>query len=131
MNVVDSWLTKEIEGLVPDFKGLVFPDAAPKGTGNPCLVYQLVEGDPELLLDAGPSEEGVLGYQVRIYAARRREASGYREVLGQAFQNRCQERITVEVLGQAFEWAGLQNTYERESESYGALAAMRIHWRRV
>lgn len=129
MNKLDEWIVSQIGSANSDLEGRIFPDIAPDGFENPCAVYQQIEGDPEEVLDTGQSPFGVVGYQVRIYANRRRDANGYREALGAAIENQEPEQLSgVKIV--AVEFAGLQNTYEEEGGDYGALCAVRVHWER-
>jgi hypothetical protein len=129
INEIEDFLWNTITATAPELAKKIFPDFAKKGTPNPCLVYQLTEGDPDRLLDSGPGGQGIVAYQLRTYSERRRVANEIRDKLAAVFDNppsKALPSLTIEVT----EFAALQNTYERETEEYGALAVVRFHWRK-
>lgn len=127
VNDLLEWMVAEIRAALPELDGRIFPDVAPEGTANPCLVYQMVDDEAEAVVDAGPLGHGTLGYQVRIYAGSRRAANALRENFRQRFQG--VEPVTIgggwRVVGSAF--GELAETYERETKDYGALGVVEWH----
>ena len=127
VNDLLEWMVAEIRAALPELGDRVFPDVAPEGTGNPCLVYQLVDDEAEEVVDSGPLGHGSLGYQVRIYDGSRRGANALREKFRQRFQG--MEPVTIgggwRVVGSAF--GELAETYERETKDYGALGVVEWH----
>lgn len=105
----------------------VFPDCAPEKTPNPCLVYQLVGHDGEAVMDAGPSKDGMLAYQIRIYGESRKSANALREAFRRKFEGIEPEAIGG---GQRIEgsgWGELADTYEAATKDYGALGVIEFH----
>jgi hypothetical protein len=127
VNDLLAWFVATVKADLPAFGGRIFPDVAPEGTANPCLVYQLADDTAEAGLDAGALGHGTLGYQVRIYGASRSSANELRESFRQRFQGI--EPVTIgggwRVEGSAF--GELAETYEKETKDYGALAVVEFH----
>ncbi|MCW1914339.1 hypothetical protein OJ996_12185 [Luteolibacter sp. GHJ8] len=88
MNELLTWLVAAIKGedSLAALGGRVFPDVAPEGAKNPCLVYQLFGEESEAALDAGALKLGTLAYQVRIYADSRAQSNALREAFRLRFQ---------------------------------------------
>ena len=130
-NVI-QWLLDKLSGLDSSLRmnGRVFPDKAPKGTGNPCLIYQTLGGENPEVTDSGPVETGTLDLQLRYYAGQRFLATRAREILRQALQNaECETVENLRIDGTGFVNAG--DTFEKETEDYGANAILSIHWSTV
>jgi hypothetical protein len=128
-NEAAAWMVAAVKadsGLAA-LEGRIFPDAAPEGTGNPCLVYQLIGDEGEAVVDAGPLDRGTLAFQVRIYGKSRSAANGLREAFRQRFQGLEPQDIGGgwRIEGSAF--GELADTYEAELKDYGALGVLEIH----
>ncbi|RYD54700.1 MAG: DUF3168 domain-containing protein [Verrucomicrobiaceae bacterium] len=123
------WLVAAVkaEETLAALQGRVYPDAAPEGAKNPCLIYQFVGDDAEALLDAGAATRGTLAFQVRIYASSRAQANGLREAFRVRFQG--MEPISIgggwKIEGSA--WADLADSYEAATRDYGALGVVEFH----
>jgi hypothetical protein len=123
---VQKWLVAAVkaETSLAPLEGRVFPDLAPEGTKNPCLVYQLVGDDAEALLDAGPLKEGTLMFQIRIYGSSRKSADALRE----AFRLRFQGLEPVAIGGgwriEGSAWGEMENTYEGATKDFGSLGVV-------
>jgi hypothetical protein len=80
----------------PWFGDRVFPDYAPKGTADPCMIYQVIGEDFEEMLDA--NYDDILTIQFRIYATQetggRATASGYRRRLKRDLDGICRLKIS-------------------------------------
>lgn len=121
--------TVKAEATLSEFQGKMFPDAAPEGTRNPCLVYQLVGDDGDPTMDGGPAKDGTLAYQIRIYGDSRKSANGLREAFRRKFEGLCPMSIGE---GQAIEgsaWGDLADTYDSVTKDYGALGVVEFHVR--
>lgn len=105
----------------------VFPDLAPEKTPNPCLVYQLAGDDSEATVDGGPSKEGTLGYQIRIYGGSRKSANDLREAFRKKFEGLCPFSIGGGQRIEGSAWGELADTYDRETKDYGALGVIAFH----
>ncbi|MCW1916791.1 hypothetical protein OJ996_24600 [Luteolibacter sp. GHJ8] len=129
MNELLVWLVAAIKGetSLAALGGLVFPDCAPEGAKNPCLVYQLFGDESEAVLDAGALRSGTLAYQVRIYGDSRAEANALRE----AFRQRFQGMSPVEIGGgwriEGSAWGNLADDYDERLKDYGALGVLECH----
>lgn len=114
------------EGLLAALGGRVFPDAAPEGTPNPCLVYQLIDGSTEDQLDAGEGVEGTAVYQLRIYCGTRSQANELRDALRKPLQNSLPAVLSGwRLTGSSF--GELADTYDPETRDFGALAVVALH----
>jgi len=105
----------------------IYPDKAPKGTGNPALIWQVIGGEQPDITDAGAVTSGRLDVQLRFYAGQRYLAAAGRETLRELFQN--VEPVTdgpVRIEGTS--WAHGGDTFEEKTEDYGALAILSLHW---
>jgi len=128
-NEVLAWLVAAVkaEPALEALGGRIFPDAAPEGTGNPCLVYQLIGDEAEAGVDAGPLNHGTLEIQLRIYGASRSSANAIREAMRQRFQGL--EPVAIgggwRIEGSGF--GDLTDTYDAELRDYGSLAVLEIH----
>jgi hypothetical protein len=101
----------------------IYPDAAPANTGNPSVVYQVIDAPGEDVLDVGAVTDGEVAIQLRCYGSTRKSANEVREILRRLFQNMAPDttdgwRITGAGFGE------LAETFERETEDYGALAVV-------
>jgi hypothetical protein len=129
MNELLMWLVAAIKGeeSLAALGGRVFPDAAPEGAKNPCLVYQLFGDESEATLDPGGLREGTLAYQVRIYAGTRIQANALRE----SFRVRFQGIEPIEIGGgwriEGSAWGNLADDYDETLKDYGALGALEVH----
>ncbi len=119
--------TVKAEASLASLAGRIFPDAAPEGTPNPCLVYQLIGDESDDILDAGAATDGTLAYQVRIYGASRISANALREAFRLKFQGL--EPVAIgggwKIEGSA--WGSLAETYESTTKDYGALGVVEFH----
>lgn len=127
VNDLLAWFVATVKADLTAFGGRIFPDVAPEGTVNPCLVYQLADDTAEAGLDSGALTHGTLGYQVRIYADSRSSANALRESFRQRFQG-----IEPVAIGGGWRLEGsafgeLAETYEKETRDYGALAVVEFH----
>ncbi|MDB6078753.1 MAG: hypothetical protein JWO82_2500 [Akkermansiaceae bacterium] len=76
-----AWLVAKVSNspALAGLAGRVYPDAAPEGAPNPCLIYQLLDHEEDEQLDAGEIRDSSPGFQLRIYAATRMEENALRE----------------------------------------------------
>lgn len=115
------------DATLADLQGRIFPDAAPEGTVNPCLIYQLVGDRSEAAVDRGASKDGTLAYQVRIYAATRKQANALREAFRQAFEGIEPQAIGGGQRIEGSAWGELADTFDRDTKDYGALGVVEFH----
>jgi|GEM_PF-4028542 len=125
-----NWMFAELSGneslsdLVAD---RIFPDAAPGGTANPCVVYQFLPEEFEDVLDSGAVGDGAFAVQFRCYGSTRKDANAVREAIRQAFQNRAPEAITEVLRMTGTRWSDAEYTFDRETEDYGSLAVVAFY----
>jgi hypothetical protein len=128
-NEVLAWMVAAVkaEASLAPLEGRIFPDAAPEGARNPCLVYQLFGDEAEAVVDAGALEDATVSYQVRIYGVSRSSANALREAFRQRFQGL--EPVGIgggwRIEGSAF--GELADTYDGELKDYGALGVVEFH----
>lgn len=115
------------EATLSALQGQMFPDCAPEGTKNPCLVYQLVNSDGEPTVDGGPSKEGTLAYQIRIYGDSRKAANGVREAFRKSFEGLYPMAIGGGQRIEGSAWGDLADTYDSLTKDYGALGVIAFH----
>jgi hypothetical protein len=129
VNELLTWFVAALKDgeTFPSLEGRVFPDAAPEGTKNPCLVYQLVGDDGEDVLDAGAATHATLAYQVRIYSGSRAQANALREVFRMRFQGLEPEPIGGGWKIEGSAWGSLPDTYDAATKDYGALGVVEFH----
>ena len=129
MNELLTWLVEAIKGetSLAELAGRVFPDAAPEGAKNPCLVYQLFGDQSEAVLDPGFLKEGSLAYQVRIYASTRIQANALREAFRQKFQGMQPATIGGGWRIEGSAWGRLADDYDENLKDYGALGVIEFH----
>jgi hypothetical protein len=119
--------TVKAEVTLADLQGRIFPDAAPEGEKNPCLVYQLVGDQGEATVDAGPATEGTLAYQIRIYGDSRKSANALREAFRHKFEGLCPFAIEGGQRIEGSAWGELADTFDRQAKDYGALGVIEFH----
>lgn len=82
--ILCQWMIAKIASH-PDLPNLIgdraFPDQAPRGTQNPCLIYQVLDAQFEDDLDARNVEEGEFSIQFRAYASSRIESNQVRHLM--------------------------------------------------
>lgn len=129
MNEILAWLVAAIkaEPALADLKDRVYPDFAPEGTKNPCLVYQLYGDESAAVLDPGALQEGSLAYQVRIYAGTRIQANGLREAFRQRFEGLVPQAIEGGWRIEGSGWGNLADDYDPKLKDYGALGVLEVH----
>ena len=130
-SILAIWLRQQIEMdavLGPLLGERVFPDKAPEGTPNPCLIYQLLGEDFEELLDAGPLMDTGYTFQLRAYASTRFQANQIREHLRLLLQGRCGlhdiscEGETHRLRIGRSHLDGYADSFDEESGDYGSLS---------
>lgn len=133
-NLIATWLVGKIAGAagLASLETRVFPDFAPEGTPNPCLVYQHAEDDDAEVLDAGAVEDGTIAFQVRMYADTRMGANALKEDFRRAFQNVAPVGLVDPVDGKPWRidgtsFEGLPDTFDEETKDYGALGVVAVH----
>ena len=126
-NALLAWFVAEVKGSMPTLRDRVFPDFAPEGTKNPCLVYQLVGVESEATVDGGAAKDGTLAYQVRIYASTRKEANALRGAFRERFEGMCPRSIPGGMRIEGSAWGELADTFERETKDFGALGVVEFH----
>ena len=127
VNDLLAWLVAAVKADLPAFGGRIFPDVAPEGTVNPCMIYQLYGDEHDATLDPGMTGHGTLAYQVRIYGDSRSSANALRDAFRERFEGVSPVAIGSgwKVEGSAF--GNLAETYEKETRDYGALAVVEFH----
>ncbi len=126
---VINWMLSKIQTVSGTLKigSRIYPDKAPKGTLNPCLVFQTLGGENPELADCGPVGSGTFDFQLRFYAGQRYLATQGREALRLALQNvEPVEFDGIRIEGTSYGNAG--DTFEEEREDYGANCLVVIHW---
>ena len=128
-NPLLKWLVAAVkaEPALSDLGERIFPDMAPEGTPNPCLVYQLVGNEGEATVDAGPEQDGTLAFQIRIYASSRRHANALRESSRQSFEGIEPRDIEGGPRIEGSAWGDLADTFDRDTKDYGALGVVEFH----
>lgn len=115
------------EAALSELEGRIFPDVAPEGTANPCMIYQLVGDRSEAAVDGGATKDGTLAYQVRIYAGTRKRANALREAFRQAFEGIEPQAIGGGQRIEGSAWGELADTFDPETKDYGALGVVEFH----
>jgi len=126
-NALLAWFVAEVKGSLPTLRDRVFPDFAPEGTKNPCLVYQFVGTENEVTVDGGAAKDGTLAFQVRIYAGTRKEANALRDSFRERFEGICPRSIGGGQRIEGSAWGDLADTFERETMDFGALGVVEFH----
>lgn len=124
-----QWMLDQVETIAPALRisDRVYPDKAPKGAGNPCLIFQVLGAAQPDITDSGPVTSGTLDIQLRYYAGQRFIATSGRETLRQFFQNaEAADSGGIRIEGTSFAHGG--DTFEEKTEDYGAIAVLAIHW---
>ena len=129
INEVLTWFVAaaKAEPTLAGIGGRIFPDGAKEGTANPCLVFQLIGGDAEEVVDSGPLDHGTVAIQIRIYDGSRISANALRESFRQAFQGLEPVEIGSRWRVEGTSWGELADTYDPEMKEYGALGVLEIH----
>lgn len=129
VNDAAAWLVAAVKARaeLAALGGRIFPDAAPEGAANPCLIYQLFGDEHEAALDPGMTRDASITWQIRIYADSRRQANALRDAFRSSFEG-------LEPVGIGGGWriegsgfGDLTDSYERETKDYGALGLLEVH----
>ncbi len=125
-NQASAWLLAELRLALPGVGDRIFPDAAPEGTGNPCAIYQAIDGENDSRLDAGEETKGFIAYQVRLYATTRKAANYLRQSLRTALTNREPADLPGwRLTGTAY--ANGEDTFDPKLKEYGATCLVEVH----
>jgi hypothetical protein len=127
-NLAAAWLRAQIIAT-PTLSAIgdrIFPDFAPKGTPNPCLIYQLIESGDEPILDPGAPTDQLHAFQIRIYAATRKQANQLRTDFRKTFANLEPMALPGWRLT-ATAYAHGEDTFDTAPTEYGATAVLEIH----
>lgn len=127
-NQAAAWLVARVKAApsLAALGGRILPDAAPDGTPNPCLIYQLVSANSDDRLDAGEMPDRLAAYQIRIYAGTRAAANELRAAFRRLMQNIEPATLNGWRLdGTA--WGDGDDTFDPASRDYGATGVLEIH----
>lgn len=124
-NQAAAWVAAKLKAI-SGFGNRVFPDAAPKGTANPCAIYQRIDGEREARIDPGAAADGMVVFQIRIYAGTRKAAGELMEAARQAMAGHEPENLTGwRMDGTA--WGDGDDQHDKESGDYGSTAVIEVH----
>lgn len=121
ISLVLAWLTEQIKedsNLAEKLEGRIFPDQAPRGTKNPCLVYQMMGSDFEEYLDDDEVKEAQLSIQIRIYEDSRLGANDTRDAVKTLLTDNQCGRKSIEVSGEDQTFRILRSKVGSYSDSY-------------
>jgi|DEB0MinimDraft_6_1074348.scaffolds.fasta_scaffold65493_2 hypothetical protein len=126
---VIQWMLSKIETVKADLgiDARIYSDKADKGAANPCLVWQVIGGDSPEVTDSGERDSGTLDVQLRFYAGTRPKATAAREALCAILQN-VERETSGEIMIEGTSFAHGGDTFEKETEDYGAVSILAIHW---
>jgi hypothetical protein len=120
-SLLRQWLVSLIRANTAiNVDGRVFPDEAPDGTTNPCVVYQLLGADFEINV-GGVMDDSKFTFQFRIYADTRAQADTLRAGLAEHLQSSCGVEIAAGTRLTHTEIGGFSDDYDPSEGSYGAL----------
>ena len=119
--LLKQWLVALVKGgSAIDVDGKIYPDEAPDGTVNPCVVYQMLGADFEINLGA-TLDDSKYTFQFRIYADTRSEADSLRAGLAERLQDSCGVEIATGTRLTHTEVGGFSDDFDPADGSYGAL----------
>jgi hypothetical protein len=119
--LLKQWLVALVKGgSAIDVDGKIYPDEAPDGTVNPCVVYQMLGADFEINLGA-TLDDSRYTFQFRIYADTRSAADSLRAGLAERLQDSCGVEIATGTRLTHTEVGGFSDDFDPADGSYGAL----------
>jgi hypothetical protein len=128
-NLISEWLVGEIEGdptLAGIFGTRIYPDRAPDNAPNPCLIYNLIFGNPEPFCNSGLSQSGDFAIGLRAYADSRQTANAAREALRQLLDGRTRVAISEGVTAEALELNAYADDFDPGTSDYAAFANLDV-----
>ena len=115
-----KWLVALVKSGAPiNVSGRIYPDQAPDGTANPCIVYQSLGALFEVNLGAG-LDDSLFSTQIRIYADTRSDADDLRSGLAEALLGACGTEIETDVFITSTDISGFFDDFDSSDGSYGA-----------
>lgn len=125
-NQAAAWVVAKLKA-VSGFGNRVFPDAAPKGTANPCAIYQRIDGEREARLDPGAPADGMVVFQIRIYAGTRKAAGELMEAARLAMAGCQPETLAAGWRLHGTAWGDGDDTHDADTGDYGCTAVIEVH----
>ena len=118
--LLKQWLVALVKGgSAINVGGRIYPDQAPDGTVNPCLIYQSLGASFEINMGAG-LDDSLFSTQIRIYANRRSEADELRSGLARTLLSSCGAEISTDNFLTHTDISGFFDDYDSDDGSYGA-----------
>lgn len=115
-----AWTVALIKANDPiNVSGRVYPDQAPDGTENPCVIYQLLGAEFEINLGS-VLDDARFSIQFRIYANTRTEADSLRASLAGALLASCGTEIADGAFINHADISGFFDDFDSDDGSYGA-----------
>ncbi len=115
-----KWLVALVKSGAPvDVFGRIYPDQAPDGTTNPCIVYQSLGTLFEINIGAG-LDDSLFSTQIRIYADTRSDADDLRSELAGALLGSCGTEIEPGASITSTDISGFFDDFDSSDGSYGA-----------
>lgn len=119
--LLKQWLVALVKGgAAVDVSGRIYPDEAPDGTTNPCIVYQTIGAEFEINIAAG-LDDSKFTTQFRVYANTRAEADSLRAELAEHLQASCGTEVSPGVRLTHTEVGGFNDDFDPDDGSYGAI----------
>lgn len=115
-----KWLVTLVKSGTPvDVSRRVYPDQAPDGTVNPCIVYQSLGAEFEINLSSG-LDDSLFSTQIRIYANSRSQADELRSGLAGTLLGSCGTEIATDNFITHTNISGFFDDFDPDDGSYGA-----------
>jgi hypothetical protein len=115
-----AWIVALIKTNDPiNVSGRVYPDQAPDGTVNPCVVYQLLGAEFDINIGSG-LDDSLFSTQIRIYANSRSEADELRSGLAGTLLGSCGTEIATNNFITHTDISGFFDDFDPDDGSYGA-----------
>jgi hypothetical protein len=115
-----KWLVALIKTNDPiNVSGRVYPDQAPDGTVNPCVVYQFLGAEFEINIGSG-LDDSLFSTQIRIYANSRSQADELRSGLAGTLLGSCGTEIATDTFISHTDISGFFDDFDPDDGSYGA-----------
>ena len=119
-DLLKKWLVALVKANgVIQVNAQIYPDEAPDGTSNPCVVYQYLGAEFEVNM-ASTLDDASHAIQCRIYADTRSEADQLRADLAERLLGACGETIAPGVVLEHTEIDNFADTFDSDDGSYGA-----------
>ena len=115
-----KWLVALVKSGTPvDVSRRVYPDQAPDGTANPCIVYQSLGAEFEINIGSG-LDDSIFSTQIRIYANSRSQADELRSGLAGTLLGSCGTEIATDTFISHTDISGFFDDFDPDDGSYGA-----------